>query len=74
MSDSCEVKQSTWVQSLMIAFLNTIKILLSQEVPALWATQHTVSLRADEAISTLLSIFEIVRVSFTLPFYHVVIL
>lgn len=33
------------------------------------ATRRAVSLRVDDAISALLSIFEIVTVSFTLPFF-----
>lgn len=60
MSESCEVIQPTWAQTLIITFLNTFHFFFSfllQEVQTLQATQHTVSLRADDAITALLLIF-----------------
>lgn len=52
-------------------FKHLLKKVLLHEVQTLRATRRTVSLSVD-AISTLPSIFGIVRVVFTLTFYHAV--
>lgn len=46
--------------------LNPFKNTFITGVQTLWVTQHTASLRVDDAISTLLSIFE--TLSIFLPF------
>lgn len=51
-------------------FKHLLKKVLLHEVQILRATWRTVSLSVDDAISTLPSIFGIVRVVFTLLFYH----
>lgn len=53
-------------------FKHLLKKVLLHEVQTLLATRRAVSLSVDDAISTLPSIFGIVRVVFTLPFYHAV--
>lgn len=51
-------------------FKHLFKKVLLHEVQILQATWRTVSLSVDDAISTLPSIFGIVRVVFTLLFYQ----
>lgn len=51
-------------------FKHLLKKVLLHEVQILQATWRTVSLSVDDAISTLPSIFGIVRVVFTLLFYQ----